>query len=135
MDHHSLRERVAALKHDLGKYVAWTSSNLDEEVWVGPVGPGLLDALHGDLLETKKRAEGPEAAWDVWDRLTGDLRRPLDEPELAAVELAVAELRGAEAALRARDAAAITNLRAKIRDAQQQIRSQLSNLHRRLGRE
>lgn len=131
----SLRERVAALKHDLGKYVAWTSANLEEDQWTGPVEAGLVDALRGDVLETRKHGGKVEAAWDVWERLTADLDRPLEVPELAAVDEAVSSLRGAESALRSRDVGALEDLRGDIRDAQQLIRQQLSSLHRRLVRE
>jgi hypothetical protein len=130
----SLQERVAALKHDLGKYVAWTSANLEEDVWTGPVEAGLVDALRGDVLETRKHGGRVEAAWDVWDRLTADLNRPLEVPELAAVDEAVGSLRRAEPALRSRDLGAIGDLRGGIRDAQLLIRRQLSALHRRLVR-
>lgn len=134
LDHQALRERVAALKHDLGKYVAWTSANLDEEAWEGPVDDGFVDALVGDLLQTRKREGGAETAWDVWERLAGDMSRPLDVPELSEVDEAVAQLRKAEQPLRARDADAIARLRGPIREAQGRIRSALSTLHRRLAR-
>jgi hypothetical protein len=130
-----MRERVAALKHDLGKYVAWTSANLDEEAWTGPVGDTLLEALRGDLLETRKREDGAEAAWDVWVRLTDDLPRPLDIEELAAVERAVATLRAAAPALRAGDHGALAEIRGDVREAQLRIRQELSALNRRLARE
>ena len=114
--------------------MAWTSANLEDEAWEGPVDEGLVDALVGDLLETRKREGGAEAAWDVWERLAGDLARPLDVPELSEVEEAVAQLRQAEEPLRARDADAIARLRGPIRQAQLRIRSALSTLHRRLAR-
>lgn len=135
MENESLRERVAALKHDLGKYVAWRSANLEEQAWTGPVDDGLLDALRGDLLETRKRGDEVEAAWDVWARLTADLPRPLGIDELVAVEAAVDTLREAEPALRARDAVALAEMRADVRAAQHRIRSELSALNRRLAQE
>ena len=49
-----LRERAAALKHDLGKYVAWTSANLEDDVWDGPVRPELVDALRRDVQVARK---------------------------------------------------------------------------------
>lgn len=135
LEKQSLRERVAALKHDLGKYVAWTSANLEEDAWTGPVEERLLDALRGDLLETRKRGEDAETAWDVWARLTDDLPRPLSIDELAVVEEAVGTLRAAEPALRAGDRAAVAKLRGEVREAQMRIRQQLSALNRRLTRE
>jgi hypothetical protein len=125
--------QIAALKHDLGKYVAWMSANLDEAAWQGPVRDELIDALGRDLLRTRTPAEGPpEAAWDLWDRLSAALPRPWSEPELDQVASAVAVLRAAGPALRARDGAALADQRAAIRAAQRTIRSALQQLHRRL---
>ena len=65
----SLLETVAALKHDLGKYVAWTSANLTDEAWADPVSDELIGALRGDILETRKGRDGVhESAWEVWGR-------------------------------------------------------------------
>src|SRR5690606_36796379 len=65
----SLLETVAALKHDLGKYVAWTSANLADEAWSAPVGDELVGALRADILETRKAKDGShEAACEVWSR-------------------------------------------------------------------
>jgi hypothetical protein len=135
VDKDSLRERVAALKHDLGKYVAWTSANLEDDAWAGPADESLLEALRADLLETRKRGDEVEAAWEVWARLTGDLPRPLDIAELVAVEEAVMTLREAEPALRARDTAALDEISADVRAAQLRIRRELSALNRRLAQE
>lgn len=125
--------QVAALKHDLGKYVAWMSANLDEACWRGPVRDELIDALSRDLLRTRTPAEGPpEAAWELWDRLAAALPRPWTEPELRTVDDAVAVLRAAEPALRARDGAALAAQRDAVRAAQRTIRAALQQLHRRL---
>jgi hypothetical protein len=126
-----LLEQVAALKHDLGKYVAWTSANLDDALWDGPLGEDLISALRADLLETRKHGERREAAWDVWRSYESALPRPL-EPELEAVASAVAELERVGAALVAEDRQAIADARPRIRSAQQSIRRQLLDLHRRL---
>jgi hypothetical protein len=130
-----LRERVAALKHDLGKYVAWTSANLDDEVWSVPVDDVALDALAGDVLRTRSRGQEHEAAWEVWERLTSDLGRPLAEPELIDVEHAVDVLRDAAPYLRSRDAQGIAARCDEIRAAQHTIRTRLRQLHRRLVEE
>lgn len=130
-----LRERVAALKHDLGKYVAWTSANLDEATWSVPVDDVALDALAGDVLRTRSRGDSHEAAWEVWERLTSDLGRPMAEPELADVEAAVAVLKDAAPCLRSRDVEAITARCDEIRAAQHTIRTRLRQLHRRLVEE
>lgn len=128
-----LLEQVAALKHDLGKYVAWTSANLEDEVWEGPLADELVSALRADLLETRKHGDRREAAWEVWHAYAGALPRPL-EPELERVAAAVAELEGVGPALRADDRPAIAEARGRIRAAQQSIRRQLLDLHRRLLR-
>src|SRR5689334_8540079 len=99
--------QIAALKHDLGKYVAWMSANLDEDCWHGPVRDELIDALERDLLRTRTPADGPpEPAWAVWQRLGGALPTPWKHAELHDIAAAVAVLQAAEPALRSRDRAA-----------------------------
>jgi hypothetical protein len=132
-----LLEQVAALKHDLGKYVAWTSANLDDAVWEAPAPQRideLIAALHADLLETRKHGDHCESAWEVWRAHLGQLPHPL-EPELEAVGHAVAELERVGPALADGDRETIIRERGSIRAAQQDIRQQLLNLHRRLLRE
>jgi hypothetical protein len=129
-----LLEQVAALKHDLGKYVAWTSANLDDALWDGPVADELVAALRADLLETRKHGDRRETAWDVWRAHLDALPEPL-EPELEAVAGAVARLERVGAALADDDRETIARERSNIRAAQQDIRLQLRNLHRRLLRE
>jgi hypothetical protein len=130
-----LVEQVAALKHDLGKYVAWMSANLGDDHWHGPLRDELFDALTRDLLRTRSTADGEhESAWDVWQRFAAGWPSPLPEPELVTVEAAVAVLRSFEPALRAGDRAAIASARPAIRAAQQTIRSELQQLSRRLQR-
>lgn len=134
----SLLERVAALKHDLGKYVAWTSANLDDAHWSGPLGDELLAALRSDLLETRKVGERCEPAWEVWRSHRAGLcqaSKPELGPELKQVERAVAQLETFGAALADGDRETIAGARATIREAQQAIREQLRALHRRLLRE
>lgn len=131
VDPDELLEQVAALRHDLGKYVAWISANLEEQAWSGPVSDDLLSALRRDILRTRSGA-ADEAAWEVWERLTRGFPRPLVEPELREVEAAVAELRRVEGPLRAGDREALAGARTGIRAAQQTIRAALQRLHRRL---
>jgi hypothetical protein len=129
-------QQVAVLKHDLGKYVAWMSANLDDSHWHGPVRDELIDALSRDLLRTRTPQEGPpETAWAVWDRLSAALPRPWPAPELDQVNAAVAVLRAAEPALRNRDRVALAAVRADLRAAQRTIRTALQQLHRRLQAE
>jgi hypothetical protein len=84
------------------------------------------------VLRTRPRGDDYEAAWEVWERLTHDLDRPLAEPELADVEAAVAVLKDAAHYLRARDAKGVAARREQIRAAQHTIRTRLQHLHRRL---
>ena len=130
-----MRERAAALKHDLGKSVAWRSANFPDQAWTGPLSDELAEALRADLLATRSGPAGRETAWDVWARLTSDLPRPLAQPELVAVERAVEALRGFEPALRADDLEALAAARDQIRAAQTNIRAALRDFHRRMLRE
>jgi len=131
----ALIEAVAALKHDLGKYSSWRCVNLEESAWSGPVEAPLVESLQADLLRTRMSSSGaPEAAWEVWARLSAGLELPLPAPELEDVAAAVATLRAAEAPLRAGDRAALAELRAGLRAAQATIRAALLQLHRRLLR-
>jgi hypothetical protein len=139
----SLIERVAALKHDLGKYVAWTSANLEDRVWTGPLVDELIDALRADLLETRKSGARRDTAWEVWAAHRVGLPDPL-EPELELVAAGVAVLERVGPALREPaqgeqlgedQRASIARERPNIRAAQQDIRNALRDLHRRLLRE
>jgi hypothetical protein len=128
----AMQERAAALKHDLGKYVAWRSANFDDAAWTGPLDDALIEALQADLLRTRERPDGDQAAWEVWAAHTSDLSQPLPEPELRTVAAAVAVLRAHEPALRAADRCALAGARPAIRGAQAEIRAALRDLHRRL---
>lgn len=131
----AFRECIAALKHDLGKYVAWRSVNLPEEAWTGPPSAALVDALVADVLATKRTNDGDLAAWDVFATHMRDVPRPWPAPELDAVADAVERLRACAPALRERDAVALAQCRADIREAQAVIRRELAALHRRLVQE
>ncbi len=124
-----LRELVAALKHDLAKYVAWRSANYPEEAWEGALPDDFTASLQDDVLRTK----GDLSAWQVWDAAAAALDRPLPHAELEAVAAAVDVLRGHEGALRAGNQA-LADARSSIREAQMTIRSQLRDLHRKLSR-
>lgn len=131
VNYDSLLERVAALKHDLGKYVAWRSANLDDEAWA-TADEELVAALRSDILETRRKDTGTEAAWEVWSRLTEDLPRPLEPDELRRVEQAVGVLREHEPALRNGDRATLGGAAPELRAAQREIRESLRDLQRRL---
>ena len=126
------RERIAALKHDLGKSVAWRSVNLGEDAWTGPPSDALMDALCADVLATRSTNDGDLAAWDVFDVLTRDVPRPWPAAELARVAAAVECLQSHADALVARDRDAVASARESIREAQATIRRELAALHRRL---
>jgi hypothetical protein len=127
----TLRDLVAALKHDLAKYVAWQSANYDEAAWTGPLGDDLLRSLGADILRTK----GEQPAWSVWDDFVVAVGRDSGLTELDAVRDAVDVLREVGSALRSEDREAVARARPAIRRAQQTIRSELRDLHRRLLRE
>ena len=130
-----LRESVAALKHDLAKYVAWTSANLDEAHWTSPASEELMDALRRDLLETRTTREGrTEAAWEVWRRFLPQLEVS-QHAELEEVADAISRLEAVAPALRAGDKAAVGARCQDVRDAQMSIRKHLRDLQRRLARE
>ena len=129
----SLREQVAALKHDLAKYVAWRSSNLGEEAWEGTLSEELVEALRADLLRTREKDGVGESAWEVWGRLSAELPRPWED-ELQRVGEAVAVLEASGELLR-EGGSGLQQYLPKIRAAQGVIRAQLRSLHRRLQRE
>lgn len=124
-----MRERVAALKHDLAKYVAWRSANFDEAAWTGPLSVDFTEALRADVLRTR----GDEPAWAVWRRFASEEPEATHEPELVAVAQAVAELETLEPALR-EGGDALAAARPRIRAAQQRIRTELADLTRRLAK-
>ncbi len=129
-----LREWAAALKHDLGKYVAWRSANLPDAAWTGALDDLAAASLRADILATRDVGGAHESAWALFDRLTQPWPRPWPR-ELEAVAVAVGVLRGHGPGLAADDRAAIAAARADIRAAQQTIRAELASLHRRLMRE
>lgn len=136
MTRSDLVEIVAALKHDLGKYSSWISANLEDDEWRNPLSDRCIDALSRDLLCTRTLRDGStESAWQVWERLSAPIPRPLSAPELVVVERAVAEIKAAEIALRGADRVALGVLCESLRGAQQTIRRKLLQLHRRLRAE
>ena len=129
-----LRELAAALKHDLGKYVAWRSVNLPEASWTGDLDELAAQSIRADLLATHQREGHPESAWALFDRLIGPWPRPWPA-ELEATALAVATLRELAVPLGSDDRVVIAAARGAIRKAQATIRAELAALGRRLGRE
>ncbi len=131
----TLREAVAALKHDLAKYVAWSSANLEDSHWTSPASEELMQALTRDLLSTRTTREGRvESAWEVWRRFAPRFA-DCDFEELGLVADAVERLEGVEPALRARDHLAVGERCQDVRDAQMSIRQHVRDLQRRLAQE
>jgi len=125
----ALIEAAAAAKHDLGKYVAFQIR------WLPPDAPPaeLLEALRRDVLQTRRGPAGSEDAPALWRRL----RPPLaglgpSDPDLAAVDAAVAALEVALPALRS-GAASPVDLAAAAGHARA-VAAHLAALHRRLRR-
>lgn len=129
-EHREQRELVAALKHDLAKYVAWRSANYDDAAWQGPMSDDFAASLQADVLQTK----GDVPGWQVWDEAATTFGDPLPHPELVRVAAAIDVLRGCEDALRS-GGDALAGCRDAIRGAQQTIRTELRELHRRLARQ
>jgi len=129
-----LREWAATLKHDLGKYVAWRSANLDDAAWSGALDELTATSIRDDILATRDVGGQCESAWALFERLTRPWPRPWPA-ELDAVQAAVASLRELAAPLQADDRTAIAAARERIRSAQSTIRTELAALHRRLMRE
>ncbi|MCB9758823.1 MAG: hypothetical protein H6739_03205 [Alphaproteobacteria bacterium] len=82
-------QAAAKAKHDLGKYVCFQAR------WLSPDDPEAewRDALRADVLETRRGPEGVEDAVALWARLRPPLAVLAPDPDLAAVDAAVAALR------------------------------------------
>lgn len=126
------REIAAALKHDLAKYVAWRSANLDESAWVGTLDDLALTSIREDVLATSRTADATFAAWDVYTRHVAGWPGVLPA-ELEATAAAVEQLRALESVLRSDDRNAIADARPVVRAAQNTIRRELAGLCRRLA--
>jgi len=88
-------QAAKAAKHDLGKYVAFQLR------WLAPdASPAeLLDALRADVLQTRRGPDGIESAPELWDRLRPPLAALGPDPDLQAVDRAVAALAAAAPAI------------------------------------
>ena len=77
-------------KHDLGKYIAfqtrWLPSEASKEDW--------QEGLVSDLLQTRRGPAGTEDAVAVWRRLRLGFAGMEAEPEVVAVDQAIAEIDG-----------------------------------------
>ncbi len=60
---------LAALKHDLGKYVAFQLRCLPDDASLNE----LEEALRADVLQTRRSAQQTENALDVWQRLRAQI--------------------------------------------------------------
>lgn len=124
------RERAAALKHDLGKYVAWRSANLPESAWSSPLDATTRESLQADILRTRTANGVDEPAWALFDRLVREWPKPWPA-ELDRVARAVATLRDHAESLA--NGGAVPH--AELHAAQLLIRSELAALVRRLAKE
>lgn len=124
------RERAAALKHDLGKYIAWRSANLPESAWQRPLDDATRESLQADILRTRSANGVDEPAWALFERLSQQWPQPWPD-ELVKVERAVAMLRAHADALA--NGGALPH--AELHRAQLEIRSELAALVRRLAKE
>jgi hypothetical protein len=78
-----LSEHLAALRHDLGKYVCF------QQRWLSP-NPStdeLRDALDADLRRTRSRGDHREGAVELWARLRPELVGARALPSGALVDL------------------------------------------------
>jgi hypothetical protein len=94
---HPCLEAARIAKHDLGKYVAFQIR------WLPPDAPAaeLLEALRADVLQTRRGPDGAEAAHALWRRLRPGLDPLGADPDLLAVDRAVAALEAAAPGLAA----------------------------------
>ena len=129
-----LTERLMSLKHDLGKYVAWQSANLEEAEW-REGSARLTRAVQQDVLGTRTtRGGASQPAWIVYEMGVAGMslaEREQTSPELGRVEERVRWMQSIEGGLTSGDALNDRELRAKMQEAQQEIRACLSALVRR----
>jgi hypothetical protein len=77
-------ERLATLRHDLGKYIAFEARFVGEDADTET----LRAALRADLEATRRHGDEVEPAQSLWCRL----RPQLDEPEVGAIDVTMAAL-------------------------------------------
>jgi hypothetical protein len=75
---------LATLRHDLGKYIGFEARFVGEDADTET----LRAALHADLEATRRHGGEVEGAQSLWSRLRPDL----DEPEVGAIDAAMAKL-------------------------------------------
>lgn len=82
----ALADRLADLRHDLGKYIRFETRFVEDNADLG----ALRDALRADLLATRRRGDQLEPAVAVWARM-----RPVEldgDPDVVAIDAAMARL-------------------------------------------
>jgi hypothetical protein len=130
----SLTERLMSLKHDLGKYIAWQSANLEETEWRDG-SARLTRAVQRDVLGTRTSRDGAnQPAWVVYEAGVAGMsaaEREQTSPELGRVEARVRWMQSIEGAITSGDALSDRNVRAEMQGAQREIRACLSALVRR----
>lgn len=130
----TLTQRFMSLKHDLGKYIAWQSANVEEEEW-WTGSERLTASIQRDLLRTRTSRDGvPQPAWDVYDEwfcaLT-DEERTQAAPVLGRVAAQVRWMESIAAQISSGEALDDPAIRRRIKDAQREIRDTLRDLVRR----
>jgi hypothetical protein len=94
--------------HDVAKYMAMTARNIDPEV----AGERELSFLRQDL----ERTDGARSAWAIWGELSQELGALAADPEVEAIDQAMAEL---EALLAAKGSQPAELVAATLRAADQ----------------
>lgn len=110
------RETMAALRHDLGKYVCFEARWLGEDAGA----EALRDALRADLLRTRRGPTGEEPAAAIWARLRPGTPAGPDRDE---VEARVAALAGRAGRLAEADEAELRETARLARELAERIRA------------
>ncbi|MEQ1566047.1 MAG: hypothetical protein ABMA64_10450 [Myxococcota bacterium] len=83
-------DRVRALRHDLGKYVALQITSLPPD----PTTEDLAEAVRADVLATRRGPDRTVAAVELWDAASPALRAALaDNPSFLLLDQAMEGLR------------------------------------------
>ena len=86
----ALADRLADVRHDLGKYIRFETRFVED----GADVDALRAALRADLLATRRRGDQLEAASSVWARLRpGELD---GDPDVGVIDAAMAALAGVD---------------------------------------
>ena len=133
----SLTERLMSLKHDLGKYVAWQSANLDDEEWRDG-SARLTAAVRRDILGTRPTRDGVRRpAWVIYEAGVEGMtaaEREQSAPELGRIEAHVRWMESLGERLTSGAALDDREVRMRMLAAQREIRASLRELVQRARR-